>query len=111
MSEGITARVEVPSGMAYAAAATSTRQLKTVNFFIKPLGIPRWMPNRPAELTRYESIVCRPHPILGKLKYTAPVDASDTSSKLDEGSNRRVPVSPFFFRTREPARSSGRCGI
>ena len=36
------------------------------------------MPNRPVELTRYESIVCRPIPFGTKLKYIAPIDSLDT---------------------------------
>ena len=37
-------RDEVPSGMANAAAPSSTKTTKIVRFFIKPLGIHTWMP-------------------------------------------------------------------
>src|ERR1700747_2715352 len=38
MSDGITAREVVPSGMANAAAPNSTKPSKTASFFIGPLG-------------------------------------------------------------------------
>jgi len=38
MSEGMTAREDVPNGIAKAATLSTTKQPKIVRFFIKPLG-------------------------------------------------------------------------
>jgi hypothetical protein len=38
MSEGMTAREDVPNGIAKAATLSITKQPKIVRFFIKPLG-------------------------------------------------------------------------
>src|SRR5947208_14936882 len=98
----MTARVEVPSGMANAAAATSTRQPKVVSFFIKPRGIQLGCRIGPLGLTRYESIVCRPNAFESKLKYTAPVDGLDTDVLVERRASAPVETATCLPRIDAP---------